>query len=210
MSLWSNFLSHKGRPVFKWPHYFPCYERHMSRFVNQPVTLLEIGCGEGGSLQLWKSYLGPHSTIIGIDNNPACQEFEEKQVHVRIGSQSDVVFLATVVNQFGPPDIIIDDGSHMQDDLCASFDFLYPRMSPTGVYIAEDLHTSYWQDYQGGLGKQGTFIEKTKVLIDQLNGHFNTPTEFTRTTLAMHFYDSMVVFEKGRHESSQPLCVGER
>ena len=60
MPLWSDFLTNNGRIVQKWKHYFPAYERHFAKFVNTDLTFLEIGCGAGGSLQLWKRYFGPH------------------------------------------------------------------------------------------------------------------------------------------------------
>ena len=67
MNLWSDFLQNGGRLTNKWSSYFPAYERHLERFQNQAVTMLEIGCGRGGSLQMWKRYLVPHARIVGID-----------------------------------------------------------------------------------------------------------------------------------------------
>jgi hypothetical protein len=213
MSLWSLFLNNDKRLIHKWKHYFPIYESHFSRFVNRPCLFLEIGCGEGGSLQLWKSFLGPHAQIVGIDVNPACRSFEEDQIAVRIGDQSDQDFLASVVDEFGPPDIILDDGSHTMEHVQASFAFLYPRMSPTGVYMVEDLHTAYWDEYGGGLRRDGSFIETIKSLIDELNADHTrgqiAPTDFTRSTLSMHIHDSVCVFERGRHlEKSAPRIGG--
>jgi hypothetical protein len=202
MSLWAEFLTNRGRTIHKWKHYFPAYERHFGRYVNRPLTFLEIGCGEGGSLQLWKRYLGPHAQIVGIDVREECSAFEEDQIAIRIGDQSDAAFLARVVEEFGAPDIVLDDGSHMMDDLVATFRFLYPRTASSGVYVVEDLHTAYWEEYGGGLRKPGSFVELCKSLIDELNADWSRealpPTDFTRTTMSMHFYDSMAVFERGR------------
>ncbi len=201
MGLWSDFLSHDGRVVHKWKHYFPVYESHFRRYAGRPVRLLEIGCGEGGSLQLWKTYLGPHAQIVGIDIRPECAAFEEDQIAVRIGSQSDPVFLEQLLTEFGQPDIVIDDGSHVMSDVVATFTFLYPRVAETGVYLVEDMHTAYWDEYGGGLRRPRTFIELTKSLIDELNADHSRgqlpPTDFTRRTLSMHYYDSVVVFERG-------------
>jgi hypothetical protein len=61
MSLWAEFLTNSGRTIHKWKHYFPAYERHFARYVNRPVTVFEIGCGLGGSLQMWKRYFGPNA-----------------------------------------------------------------------------------------------------------------------------------------------------
>lgn len=202
MSLWAEFLNHNGRSAHKWKHYFPAYERHFSRYINRPLNFIEIGCGLGGSLQLWKRYLGPHAQIIGIDINPLCAEYQEDQIAIRIGSQADEAFLATLLDEFGPADIILDDGSHFMSDITTSFKFLYPRMAADGVYMVEDLHTAYWEDYEGGLRRPGTFIETCKHLLDELNADWTSnelpPTEFTRTTQSMHFYDSIAIFERGR------------
>ena len=203
MSLWPLFLNHQGRMVHKWVHYFPIYERHFQRYVNRPATLIEIGVGEGGSLQLWKEYLGPHARIVGLDIKPECKKFEEDQIHVRIGDQSDEHFLISVIEEFGPAQIVIDDGSHRMNHLAASFQCLYPRIAPDAVYLVEDLHTAYWDEYGGGLRKPGSFIELCKNLIDELNAEHSRgsvpETQFSKTTLSMHFYDSVVVFDKGSY-----------
>jgi SAM-dependent methyltransferase len=202
MSLWRDFLLNDQRIIHKWKHYFPAYERHFAKFVNTDVTFLEIGCFRGGSLQMWKRFLGPHARIVGIDIDPNCASLEEDQIKIRIGDQSDHTFLASLVDEFGPFDVVLDDGSHIMAHIKASFDFLYPRVSRNGVYFVEDLHTAYWDEYGGGLRRDGSFIEFCKNLIDDLNADFSrgtlAPSEFTRSTLSMHFYDSLCVFEKGR------------
>jgi len=203
MTLWSDFLTNDKRLIHKWKHYFPIYERHFKDFVYKPVTFIEIGCGGGGSLQMWKRYFGPHARIVGIDINPVAKGYEEDQIEVRIGDQSDEKFLQTVVDEFGSPDIVLDDGSHVMKHIIASFQFLYPHTAKNGVYMVEDLHTAYWEDYGGGLRLPSTFMELSKNLIDELNAdHTNgalPPTEFTKSTLSMHFYDSVAVFERGAH-----------
>lgn len=213
MNLWPLFLNHQGRIVHKWVHYFPIYERHFQRYVNRPITLIEIGCGEGGSLQLWKEYFGPYARIVGLDIRPECQEFQEDQINVRIGDQSDERFLLSVINEFGPAQIILDDGSHVMEDIAASFRCLYPRMAADGVYMVEDLHTAYWEEYGGGLRRSGSFIELCKDLVDELNAQHSrgvvAETEFSKTTLSMHFYDSVVVFEKGNYGRKYAHKVGK-
>lgn len=200
--IWGDFLTHDGRVAHKWTHYFPIYERHFARYQNRPCVLWEIGVGEGGSLQLWKRFLGPYAQVVGLDivDKSECQE---EQIAVRQGDQCDPVFLASVLEEFGPPDVVIDDGSHVMDHISATFRFLYPRLSPVGVYLVEDLHTAYWPEFGGGLGVPGSFVELTKGMIDELNAEHSRgslqPTAFTATTLSIHVYDSVVVFERGRH-----------
>jgi hypothetical protein len=120
MSLWSEFLTNRVRVIHKWTHYFPIYENHFKRYVNRPMLFVEIGCSQGGSLQLWKRYLGPLAQIVGIDILDQCKALEENQIAVRIGDQSDTVFLGNVLTEFGPPDVILDDGSHAMQHVRAS------------------------------------------------------------------------------------------
>jgi hypothetical protein len=74
-------------------------------------------------------------------------------------------------------------------------------MGKNAVYAVEDLHTAYWPDFGGGLCAPGSFIERAKSLVDSLNADHArgaiAPDAFTRQTLSISFYDSMVVFEKG-------------
>ncbi len=212
MSLWSDFLANDKKTIHKWKHYFPAYERHFKDFVYKPVTFIEIGCGRGGSLQMWKSYFGPHAVIVGVDINPACKSYEEDQIEVRIGDQSDPKLLQSLIDEFGAPDIVLDDGSHIMHHISATFNFLYPRLAKNGIYMVEDLHTAYRDEFEGGLRKPSTFIELSKNLIDELNADHTLgalpPTEFTKSTLSMHFYDSMVVFERGAHTKKWAPQVG--
>jgi hypothetical protein len=212
MNLWADFLTNDARLIHKWKHYFPIYERHFGAFVYKPLTFLEIGCGEGGSLQMWKRYFGPHATILGVDIRPECKNYEEDQIEVRIGPQQDLEFLKTLIEEFGTPDIVLDDGSHMMSHMVATFEFLYPRVAKNGVYMVEDLHAAYWDEYGGGYLRRGTFIELCKNLIDELNADHArgalAATEFTNTTLAMHLYDSVAVFERGSNTKKWAPKIG--
>lgn len=213
MSLWADFLTNEAGVIHKWKHYFPAYERHFSKFINTDVVFIEIGCGQGGSLQMWKRFLGPHARIIGVDIRPECAAFAEDQIDIRIGDQSDPAFLGALCQEFGAPDVVLDDGSHVMSHVQASFDFLYPRLLRNGVYFVEDLHTAYWNEFGGGLRRGGTFIETSKALIDELNADHTrealAATDFTRSTHSMHFYDSIVVFEKGRHTTKFAPQIGK-
>jgi hypothetical protein len=212
MGLWDLFQNNSGRIIHKWTHYFPIYERHFHQYIGKPIVFLEIGVDQGGSLQMWKKYFGPFAKIIGVDIIPECKHFEEEQIYIRIGNQSDPAFLQNIIQEFDAPDIVLDDGSHIMNDIISSFSFLYPRIDRNGIYMVEDLHTSYWDEYQGGLGRDGTFIETCKALIDELNAEHTRgalpETAFSKTTLSMHFYDSVVVFEKGAYGKKHAPRIG--
>ena len=214
MNLWQDFLSNNGKPIGKWVHYFPVYERHLSHKRNLDLTVLEVGVAGGGSGQMWSRFFGPRARIVGIDIDPQCAAHQALGVSVRIGDQSDEGFLARIVEEFGVPDIVIDDGSHQMKHVLKTFQFLYPLMPKNAVYIVEDLHTAYWKGYGGGVANPGTFINVSKHFIDQLNAHWAQegelqPDLMTRDTFGISFYDSMVVFEKGGVRWREAPVIGQ-
>jgi hypothetical protein len=135
-------------------------------------------------------------------------------VFVRIGDQTDERFLQSVIDEFGVPDIVLDDGSHQQEHVAKSFSFLYPKLPKNGIYMVEDAHTAYWEEFGGGAAKPDTFINKSKEFIDRLNADHSRgqiPADFiTRETFGISFYDSVVVFEKGDVWWKKDVRVGRR
>jgi hypothetical protein len=136
MTVWQTFQAHTGRQIDKWRHYFPVYESYFARFVNTSVRVLEVGVDHGGSLQLWKSYFGSRATIIGIDIDPICKDYQEEQIGVIIADQKN-----PALAHLNPFDIIIDDGSHLRTDQEVTFRHLWPKCK--GVYLIEDCHGLY-------------------------------------------------------------------
>jgi hypothetical protein len=195
------FDSEDHRIIDKWIHYFDIYERHLSPFKGKDVTMLEIGVSHGGSLQMWKDYFGSASEIYGVDINPECKKFEEPGIRIFIGSQSDRSFLKELVRELPRPDIIIDDGGHMMKQQIISFQELYDHLKEGGVYICEDLHTSYWLSHGGAYRRKSSFIEYSKGLIDRINAWHSRqknliPDKYTKTIYGLHFYDSVLVIDK--------------
>lgn len=201
------FVEHRGRVVRKWAHYPDLYDRHFAPFRDHPIGLLEIGVSEGGSLELWRSYFGASATIFGIDITQECAERVDPPNQVRIGSQDDPVFLQSVVNEMGQPDIIIDDGSHIGRHQTASFEALFPLLAEGGLYVIEDTHTAYWPGiFEGGYKRRGTAIELVKSLLDDLHGWWhNKPAQDVR---AIHAYDSIIFIEKGERPRPSQVRVG--
>jgi len=195
------FRENNDRLIHKWVHYFDIYDRHFSKFKNKEITILEIGVAQGGSLQMWKNYFGDKAKIYGIDINPKCKELEEENIQIFIGSQSDRKFLREVKKTIPPIDILIDDGGHGMIQQIVSYEELFDYVKEEGVYLCEDLHTSYWLRFGGGYKRRGTFIEYSKNFIDQLNAYHSQQkglkvSKFTDSVDSLHFYDSILVIEK--------------
>lgn len=200
--------------VHKWHHYFDIYSKHFGPYRDRPIKMLEIGVYRGGSLRMWKDYFHPDSTIVGIDIDKTCKDHEiaDRNVFVRIGSQADPRFLAEVNEEFGPFDIILDDGSHKTHHQNISFGALFrPALKDGGCYMVEDVHTNYWLKH---VDSEDTFIDLSKQMVDMLHepyldrkethfrhGHSEAVKQLQLSYLAANlagiaFYDSIVVFDK--------------
>lgn len=209
------FIENRNRRIFKWHHYFEIYDRHFSKFRNKEITVLEIGVLHGGSLQMWKDYFGPKAKIYGVDNNPKCKTFEEENVEIFIGSQSDSHFLSEIKKQVPVIDILIDDGGHTMEQQIVTFEELFDHISSEGVYLCEDLHTSYWEEFGGGYKNPGTYIEYSKNFIDYINAFHSKHdslkvNSFTKSAHSLHYYDSVLVIEKRNMEKPYTLKSGKK
>jgi 23S rRNA U2552 (ribose-2'-O)-methylase RlmE/FtsJ len=194
------FLENSSKRLHKWIHYFDIYERHFARFRNTSPVVLEIGVFGGGSLQMWKEYFGDGARIVGLDVNPECKQHEQDSIEIFIGSQDDPAVMEQILSRYPRIDVVLDDGSHVNSHMIASFQLLYERIHPRGVYMVEDAHTCYWDEYGGGLLRAGSFVEYAKTKIDEMNAVHSRGalpvTAFTRSTDCIAIYDSIVVFEK--------------
>lgn len=196
------FYEYRGnRLIHKWNHYLPIYSRLFEpyRARKTAVRFLEIGVSRGGSLELWRSYFGADAIIFGIDIDPSCAVFNDTKTPVRIGSQTDPKFLAAVVAEMGGVDIVLDDGSHIASHQRIAFDTLFPLLSDDGLYVVEDVHTSYWGgSFKGGYRRAGTFIEFSKSIIDDIHRWYSgRPGHSSAASVAsIQFFDSIVAFEK--------------
>jgi hypothetical protein len=181
--------------------YTPLYDRHLGPLRRRPLRLLEIGIGGyaggsqsgGASLRMWRTWM-PKSQIVGIDLE--LRDFGEPRISTFAGSQTDGEFLRRVEATAGPFDVVIDDGSHVSADVLYTFDVLWPRLRPGGVYVIEDLGTSYLAEFGGGPpGTPGTSVEMLKQLIDE-------PTQ-GRDVGAVHVYPHIAFIDK-RHSPPAP------
>jgi hypothetical protein len=133
----------RGPGIFKWWHYLEIYERHLRRFRGQHVTVLEIGVAGGGSLAMWRDYLGPDAHVYGVDSDPACLELAGAAAEIVIGDQGDPSFWASALGDLPDFDIVIDDGGHLPHQQVVTLECLLPRMKPSGVYVCEDIHGAF-------------------------------------------------------------------
>lgn len=185
------------------------YQTHFKRLRKRRLNLLEIGVGGedrmdygGHSLRMWKDYF-PNANIYGLDIHDK-SAFEEPRIKIFRGSQADPDFLKQVAATIGRLDIIIDDGSHINEHVLASFQTLFPLLAKDGIYAIEDLGASYWPDWGGSQdpASETTSIAMCKRLIDGLNWEFiasREPHPFDQAIVELHFYKGLAIIQKGEN-----------
>ena len=214
--LQAYFEANQGRLINKWMHYFDIYDRHFAPFRGKSINVVEFGVSHGGSLQMWKDYFGPRAHITGVDIMPKCAKFAEDRIDVVIGDQEDRTFLRGLARKLGRVDVLIEDGGHTAAQQINTFEEFWPYITEGGVFLMEDLHTSYWEKYGGGYKRPGTFIEYAKDLIDQQHAWHSKEKDkfdvddYSRTIGGMHVYGSIIVFDKAQVPRPTHRKTGQR
>ncbi len=204
-------------------NYITHYITHLKKYKNKKINLLEIGVGGydnpksgAASLRMWKKYF-PLANIFAIDIYDK-SFLQEKRIKIFKGSQVDEEFLNQVVNEIGEIDVIIDDGSHINEHVIKTFNILFPKLKTGGIYIVEDTQTSYWKPFGGDsedLNNPSNSLSYFKSLTDCLNhvefvrDSYN-PTYFDKHIVSMHFYHNMVFIYKGLNDEKSSWVVDHK
>lgn len=189
------FESHQtGRGIYKWLHYFDVYHRHLARFCGTEVHILEIGAGSGGSLEMWRDYLGPEARVFGVDILEECKALEDDRIDIFVGDQADRTFWKSFRDSVSRLDVVIDDGGHEPEQQRISFEELFPFLSPGGVYLVEDI--------MGRRNEFGRFVMNQARKLNEWGadqGHkAHATNEVQRTIHSISWYPFVAVFEKSR------------
>jgi len=172
-------------PVFGSHTYTPQYHKLFSDMKNNVKLLLEIGIGNiplmkaltcneykpGASLRMWQDYFSK-SNIVGCDILENVL-FNENRITTFQVDQNNIESLNKLINQVKKieeyADIIIDDGSHIQEHMVTSFKELWKLVKPDGgIYIIEDIHISFI-DKIINLNKECEFTDAECIYIHRGN-----------------------------------------
>jgi hypothetical protein len=162
---------HKGKYSDKWSSYLEVYWNLFEPICNGDSDLLEIGIQNGGSLEIWAKLFPNAGNLVGIDNNPKCSalKFDDPRIKVFVEDGSDITARNLVREAASNLGVVIDDGSHISSDIIRSFLLFFPQLRPGGIYVIEDLHASYWLDWEGGLSHPQSSMQFLKLLADVVN-----------------------------------------
>ena len=178
------------------------YEKYFEPFRNLKINILEIGVENGDSLRIWREYF-PNANICGIDI--AKKNFIIKNTDILMGDQSDPKFLQLLIDKYKNFDIVIDDGSHQSKHIIESFKYLFPHLNFNGLYVIEDLQTSYFPRYGGSrinLNKKKSSMNFIKSLTDTINYEkndrpFYKKSDFDGHIKSIYFHQNIAFINKG-------------
>ena len=125
--------------------YCEFYEGHFAPIRESVKAFLEIGVFKGASARAWLDYF-PVARVLGLDDGHfrAKWSFGTDRAQVYIGDQGARSSLKVVAGDNpGGFDIVLDDGSHTMWGQQVSLAGLLPSVKTGGLYVLEDLHTSF-------------------------------------------------------------------
>lgn len=206
---------HTGKVSDKWSSYIHEYDRIFHEYRKEPVRLLEIGVQNGGSLEIWSKYFPNAKKLVGCDIDPECARliYDDPRIAVVVQDANSDAAQASILKNSSAFDLIIDDGSHLSADIAKSFARYFPYLEDGGIFVAEDLHCSYWRQFEGGLYNPYSSITFFKRLADIIN-HEHWGIEKARADILKGFlskYDFQIEEEVLRHihsvEFINSMCV---
>ena len=183
------YAEHEGKVSDKWSLYLAEYDRIFNEYRFKPIRMLEVGIQNGGSLDIWSKYFSNGEKFIGCDINSDCSllQYDDPRITFVIGDANSDKTRDTILQRSPEFDIVIDDGSHMSSDIVKTFAKYFPTITDGGVFVAEDLHCSYWEGFEGGLFDPFSSITFFKFLADVIN-HEHWGVEKRRTDLLRGFF----------------------
>jgi hypothetical protein len=224
MIVWRRDLTRlaKACGTDKWGvhRYTPHYQHHFSRFRSRAFNLLEIGVGGhdapdigGASLRMWKAFF-PRAHIHAIDIFDK-SALEEPRISIYRGSAADPVFLRSLVERIGRIDVVVDDGSHVNEHVRVAFGAIFPLLPEGAIYAIEDLQTSYWPAFGGSEdpADPDTSMAMLKRLVDGLNWeeyHERAPQPLDPAIVSVHFYHNLAFVHKGTNREGTNKDAGHR
>lgn len=146
--------------------YFYFYEDLLQKYRGKEIIFVEIGVQRGGSLLMWRDWLGPKARIIGIDVDENAKKMEKYGFEIFIGDQSSEEFWKKFFDRVGMVDIILDDGAHTNEAQIITTFHTVDYINDGGLLVIEDTGSNYLKKYFNP--QKYSFINYSKFLIDDL------------------------------------------
>jgi SAM-dependent methyltransferase len=163
-----------GKISDKWASYLAYYDGLFAPLRHKPISMLEIGVQNGGSLETWAEYFKEAQLFVGCDIDPKCEllRYSDRRVKIVVGDANAAPAFQKIAALSTSFDIVIDDGSHTSHDILRSFINYFPLLKPGGTFVIEDSCCLYMDGYGGGLLNEQSAYAFFKRLIDVINFQF--------------------------------------
>ena len=200
-----NIFKSSPKYSIKWDNYFNIYSNILKKYVNKKIIFVEVGVGNGGSLFMWKKFLGHKARIIGIELNPESKKLEKYGFEIFIGDQANPNFWKSFYRKIGNIDILLDDGGHKNIQQITTFMESIKFINKGGKIIVEDTHTSFMKKKGFKNPSKYSFINFCFYLIE--NMHRRNPTleknlnYYSKKIQQITFYDSIVEIDISENKS---------
>jgi hypothetical protein len=189
-------------PTHKHSAYFDAYPNLLAPYVGKSVTLVEVGLFKGGSLFMWREFLGSQARIIGIDIEPTAVKWRQFGFEIFIGDQEDPKFWEEFFCSVGQVDVLVDDGGHENTQQISTVVNTIDFIRDGGLLIIEDTHCSYRKDF--GNPHPFSFIRFSFHLVDWINERFFGTVDKYGISSVVHsvqYFQSMVVLHVDRNKA---------
>jgi hypothetical protein len=208
-------------PTLKITSYFPAYVELFGHLVNHECVFIEAGVLDGGSLFMWRNWLGPKARIIGMDLNPEATKWRQSGFEIFIGDQGDPDFWKTTLREIGKFDALLDDGGHQSfQQIVTAIESIKCANSDCVIAI-EDTATSFMKDFSSH--GSFSFLEyakaSTDILLGRSFGMYNNrfPSKVNtevidefKNVYSIRFYSGIVAFHLSQRYSETPELVRNR
>ena len=159
--IYKNYASHDctmGSDKGTTHSYLEVYTQLFEPLQTTQINILEIGIFSGAWVEVMHKYFS-HSYIVGMDINTSSLVFSKGLDRVKIIECDATKKESVTLVENTMFDIIIDDGSHLENDILTTFDLFLPLLKKEGMFIIEDID----------IGKYSFILDKLQSKCD-VNG----------------------------------------
>lgn len=208
-------------PSIKISTYFWAYAELFAHLRGTECTFIETGILDGGSLFMWRRWLGDKARIIGVDLNPEGLKWKEHGFEIFIGDQGDPQFWRDTLGEIGQFDALLDDGGHQSFQQIVTAVEAIDHLTQPAVVVVEDTQSNFMTDFSS----QGShsFLRFAKDLSDLMTARTlqlypdrvqgvpnQAMVERYRKLSSVQFFNSLVAFRVVPDMPIQPAVVRNR
>lgn len=205
-------------PSFKVNNYFPIYVDLFGHLVGTRCVFIETGVLHGGSLFMWRSWLGDQARIIGVDLNPDAAKWRNHGFEIHIGDQGSPIFWSDTFSSIGGFDALLDDGGHQSFQQIVTLAAAIKYGKADSVVVIEDTLTSHMKEFSDH--GSHSFLEFAKDSTDILSARNSQvwPGQYPEVrnkalmesyarVHSIEFFTGIVAYKLNAHSSVVPATV---